>query len=216
MKKLLLLWISLIACFPLSLEASPLDGLWTNDRHRITLRIESDEDGLRVKRTDQGVWFRYEARSNNYFEDRKGNAYELVRQDELVWHDVSSTKRIHFIKVRDSGHHPAIHDNFREYDWHDDYDYQKGHSSSLINVEGTWADRLSGRKASVKSLRNGLLVKIGNHPAEKYFADRSGVKFRNKFGHTIHILDHQTFRWRDFHSGRSAVFTRMDRWNSRW
>ncbi len=93
---------SIIAAFSfivLPLHANHLDGLWRNDRTDQTLRIEQDQDGFRVKRTDQGIWYHYTADEGQRYVDRKGNWYALTGNDELIWNDVYSNKRIYFTKV---------------------------------------------------------------------------------------------------------------------
>ncbi|HEY5825298.1 MAG TPA: hypothetical protein VIT44_13080, partial [Cyclobacteriaceae bacterium] len=70
--------ITTLLCFSLPVQAGHLDGLWRNDRARVTLRIEQDHNGFKAKRTDQGIWYHYTTHDNIRFTDRNGNWYELV------------------------------------------------------------------------------------------------------------------------------------------
>ncbi len=209
----------LMLCSPL--QASQLDGLWRNTRQDITVRIEQDDDGIRAKRTDQGIWYRYVAKDENTFVDRNGNKYDWITDDEVVWTESGSAKRISFTRIKEDRDNPDYNDD----DWNRDRDDDRwdnddrnndrdrdwGNGTSML--EGRWFDRQNRQYVDVKSFKGGLMVKMRNGGYDKYYADRSGARFKNNNGNIIQVMDRDTLRLRTSQGRDVRIFSRNDNSN---
>jgi hypothetical protein len=199
------------------LQANQLDGLWRNTRQNITVRIEQDGDGIRAKRIDQGIWYRYTATDENTFVDRNGNKYDWITDNEMVWTESGSAKRISFSRVKEDRDNPDYRDDDwkrdrdddRRYDERDqDWDRDRGHVRS--SLEGRWYDRQHRQYVDVKTFKGGLMVKMRHGGYDKYYADRSGTRFKNNNGNTIQVMDRDTLRLRTTQGRDVRIFTRND------
>ena len=207
------------------LQASQLDGLWRNTRQNITVRIEQDDDGIRAKRTDQGIWYRYVAKDENTFVDRNGNKYDWITDDEVVWTESGSAKRISFVRIKEDRNNPDYRDDDwnrdRDDDWNRDgdnddrwdNDRDRDWGNSRASLEGRWYDRQHRQYVDVKSFKGGLMVKMRNGGYDKYYADRSGARFKNNNGNIIQVMDRDTLRLRSSYNRDVRIFTRNDNSN---
>ncbi len=206
----------LMLCSPL--QASQLDGLWRNTRQNITLRIEQDDDGIRAKRTDQGIWYRYVAQDENTFVDRNGNKYDWITDDEVIWTESGSSKRIPFARIKEDRDHPDYSGDDWNRDRDDDrwdnddrnQDWHRDRGNLRTSLEGRWYDRQHRQYADVKSFKGGVMLKLRNGGYDKYYADRSGARFKNNNGNTIQLMDRDTLRLRTSQGREVRIFTRND------
>ena len=130
------------------MNAAHLDGLWRSDGQNITLRIEqSDKNGFRAKRMDQGVWSNYILRDNNVYADRNGNWYEVIDDRELMWYQSNSSKRMYFTKISDTD--DEWNDNARDL-------------NQRTSLDGRWYDRSQGEYLVIKTVRDGYMVQMPN------------------------------------------------------
>ncbi len=207
----------LMLCSPL--QASQLDGLWRNTRQNITVRIEQDDDGIRAKRTDQGIWYRYVAKDENTFIDRNGNRYDWVTDDEVVWTESGSSKRVSFNRVKENRGNPDNSDNNgwdndgwnnnnRNHNRNDGWDSDRGNFSG--SLEGRWYNRQHRKYVDVKSFKGGYMVKTRKGGYDKYYSDRSGSRFKNNAGNTIQVIDRETLRMRTSQGRDVLMFTRNE------
>lgn len=201
-------------------NASHLDGLWRNDRLQITLRIEQEDDGFRAKRTDEGIWYHYSSQDNRYYLDKRGNWYEVIDNDELLWNEVDSDKRIKFTRIDDrdsyqwntpaNGFNP--YDNrYRNGDRNDWDDYRFDHTFSRL--EGNWHQRNGRDDLQIACFNGGIKVNSKHNGWEKFYADRSGNRFRDNEGNTIILLDYETLRFRNDHGRCEEIYTRQRNWD---
>lgn len=77
-----------------------VEGLWSNQRYNVKIRVEQTRDGIRVQRTDRSRWRAYEQVRNLQFRDREGNTYYMVNDQELEWESRDGRKRIRFRRDR--------------------------------------------------------------------------------------------------------------------
>ncbi|MDQ3016031.1 MAG: hypothetical protein M3R25_04840 [Bacteroidota bacterium] len=209
------------------LPATQLDGLWKNNRQNITVRIAQDEDGIRAKRIDQGIWYKYVASDENTFVDKQGNAYDWVSTNKMVWTEGSSSKRISFYRVDENGNSSeSWNDNPRNTDrrdddgnWDNDRDndrWNKDRNSGNYRneIEGRWVDRQHRQYIDVKPFKGGYMVKSRNEGYNKFYADRSGSRYKDDRGNILRVLDRDTIQIRT-HQGRDMrTFTRNAERNS--
>ena len=207
--------ILVLTCCILPVKASHLDGLWRSDRSQITLRIEQDQHGFRAKRTDQGIWYHYSTEDHQHFIDKYGNWYELVDDEELVWNEANSGKRIYFFRVderndaywgnRGNDYNP--YGNKYDNRWQEDR-YRNGRNS----IDGNWFDRNGRTDIQIISFPGGIRVKTNQDGWEKYYADRSGNRFKDKHGNTIILIDRENLRYRSQYGKHELIFTRRANW----
>ncbi len=228
MKRTILIIPSFIILFlsTTQVRANHLDGLWRNDRLRITLRIEQDQDGFRAKRTDEGIWYSYTTDDNRYFTDKRGNWYELIDDDQLVWNDVKSDKRINFNRVdnRDLNQFDNRGNLYNAYDnsYNNRYanDWQNVYDRNRTDyLEGNWYQRNGRENIQVEPFRGGIRVKKDHQGWEKFYGDRSGNRFRDDDGDTIILIDDETLRFRNDHGKCEEIYTRhrhLDRDGHDW
>ena len=90
-----------VAGIPLSQAnaAVRLDGLWRNNKENISVRIQSTAQGIRAMRLDQSVWYFYTKQHEGLYSDGKGRFYEVRSEDEIMWREASTGKRILFNRV---------------------------------------------------------------------------------------------------------------------
>jgi hypothetical protein len=194
--------LGLVLSSLITLKASELDGLWRSDRQNITIRIEESSDGIRAKRIDQGIWYKYIEHERDYFVDRTGNSYEVITSDEIIWREANSTKRLSFRKVS------ARNNN----NWNEDryYDERRNwQSHQLVDIEGRWVDRFSGQVIDIRPFHDGYMLKGHRGGYEKYYPDRNGIIFHDRHGNTLQILDNSSIRWRDARGRDQRTFTRQ-------
>ena len=176
----------------LPVQAGHLDGLWRNDRMRITLRVEQDQTGFKAKRTDQGIWYHYTTNDNIRFADHNGNWYELVDHDELVWHEANRPKQVYFEKVDSRNNDRRNYDRNNDYGYDDPYDdrwnnarWNNARSRDVRNqIEGDWYE-LNGRDdLRIKLFDDGIKVKSDRGGWDKFYPDRTRNRFRDNQGNT--------------------------------
>jgi len=221
----------LFAFFPL--HANHLDGLWRNARNQITLRIEQDDEGFRAKRLDQGIWYYYSAKDNFHFVDRHGNWYELIDDDELVWNEANSPKRMRFSKINDRNdrhwndqgnnrdpwndndgwNNDRWKNNGRENDswsndrWNNDNRNHKKNNGRSDFLEGTWYERNGREELQIENFPKWIKVRRSSGGWNKFYPE-SGNQFRDKEGNTIIIRDNQTLQHVDRRGRNSQIFMR--------
>ncbi|MBK9981489.1 MAG: hypothetical protein IPP15_03530 [Saprospiraceae bacterium] len=223
MKKTILFIPSFIILFLsaiVPLRASHLDGLWRNERLRITLRVEQDQDGFRAKRTDEGIWYHYITDDNRYFTDKRGNWYELIDDDQLVWNDVKSDKRINFNRVNNRDYNQFdnrgiiynsygnSYDRSTQNDW-----YNNSYVDRTDYLEGNWYQRNGRGNLQIETFHGGIRVKTEHRGWEKFYGDLSGSRFRDDDGDTIILLDDETLRFRNDHGKCEEIYTRHRHWD---
>jgi hypothetical protein len=198
--------------------ANHLDGLWRNDRQNITVRIEGTDNGIRAKRIDQGIWYNYTTSDDYRYTDRNGNYYQLQGEDQIIWNEAHSDKRIAFTKV-------AYRDQYGwdEHQNHDGgdspYDYQDHYGNERQNedhdqpwmdswyedhrgrLDGRWVDSYNRDDLEIEGFKGGLQVRRDNHGWEKYFPIRYSDTYRDQDGNILQLIDHETLRWKS-HNGR--------------
>lgn len=205
----------ILLCLTVPLNANHLDGLWRNERLRITLRIEQDQDGFRAKRTDEGIWYHYTTDDNRYFTDKRGNWYELIDDEQLVWNDVKSDKRINFNRVDNRDYNQFDNRGNIYNPYSDSYDSRNAnawHNNSYLDrtefLEGSWYQRHGRGNLQIETFRGGIRVKTDHRGWEKYYGDRSGNRFRDDDGDTIILIDNETLRFRNDHGKYEEIYIR--------
>ena len=204
MRKTLLMMMLLPAAYFFSgtLLAYHLDGLWHNDREDITIRIQSQDDGFRAKRIDQGVWYYYQPAGKNIYTDRQGNRYEVIRENEIIWRDARTNNRVNFRKVDD-------HDRNRSrIDGHD-RDWKKGHASDRESFNGTWINRKTGQHLEIRSTGNGYQVRKEHEQWEK-FTVRQDDLLRSRNGASIELINPNMIRLSKNRQRNIELYTRID------
>ena len=197
--------LSALFLLVLPVRANHLDGLWRSDRNNITLRIESLDEGFRAKRIDQGVWYKYLTEDGYHFMDRYGNAYTLQSDNEIFWNEANSGRRIYFTKVenrRDEGWEYRDNRNDRDYP-HNNYDSNpwsdpkpNAHADFL---NGKWIDTYRNDELDIECFRDGIRVRRDHSGWEKYYPDRYEHSYKDKYGNTIQLIDHDSIRWEGQH-----------------
>lgn len=191
--------LSMLLLLSMPVQAYHLDGLWRNDRHNITLRIESLDEGIRAKRMDQGVWFKYLTKDGRYYIDRLGNTYVIQSENDLVWHEASSGRRINFSRIHNRN-------NERWDNWDSRNDHNLGHNDAEHNpwespghdkfnsLNGRWIDPRRNNKLEIESIRDGIRVRSDRSGWEKYYPDRYNCSYKDKHGNTIQLIDRDSIR----------------------
>src|SRR4030095_15243350 len=219
--------ILLFAFFPL--RANHLDGLWRNDRNQITLRIEQDDEGFRAKRLDQGIWYYYAEEDDRHFVDKRGNWYELIDDDVLVWNEIYSSKRMRFSKIDDQNNrHWNDHGNNRDPSWNEndrrnndrrDNDRRDNDRRDNDNwkhnrntdqpdfLEGTWYERNGKEEIQIENFPKWIKVRRSSGGWDKFYPV-SGNRFQDKEGNVIIMRDNQTLQYRDRRGRDSQIFMR--------
>ena len=206
--------LSALLLLALPSQASHLDGLWRNDRHNITLRIESLEEGFRAKRMDQGVWFKYLTKDGRFYIDRYGNSYVIESENDLVWHEAGSGRRIYFSKIYTRNNeemehwdsrndHNYAHDDFEHNPWEGPVHYEP---NSFLN--GRWVDPHRKNELEIENFRDGIRVKIDRSGWEKYYPDRYTHSYKDKHGNTIQLMDRDSLRFKGQHGRHDRIYHR--------
>ncbi|MEP6646508.1 MAG: hypothetical protein ABJC12_05425 [Saprospiraceae bacterium] len=205
--------------------ANHLDGLWRNETLRITIRIEQEQNGFRAKRTDEGIWYHYSTQDNRYYTDQRGNWYEVIDNDQLIWNETKSDKRINFDRVDDRNYNSRNDYRNNDYSYNgnnnnyfNDYDhgnnqnnngwYNDQNSVTHYSLEGNWFGRNEKEWIQIVYFYSGISVKTEHGGWERYYGDRSGTRFRDKEGNTIILFDNETLRYRGQHGKCDILFSR--------
>jgi hypothetical protein len=187
------------------MEAYHLDGLWRSERDHISIHIEGIENGIKVKRSDQGIWYRYITDDQVYYVDRIGNYYEVLEDDQLIWHETHSNKQIRFTKVNyrngSSWNQPYINH-------HEDHRYTRGQILDRANGvrTGQWHDARNGKHLIIENYRDGIRLKQSRDHWTKYRWVRHDHEFRDSEGNTIRIIDQNTLRWISYHGKNARIY----------
>ncbi|HZV71705.1 MAG TPA: hypothetical protein VFG10_19280 [Saprospiraceae bacterium] len=206
-------FILILLCSYLPATGAHLDGLWRNDRLRITLRIEQDQDGFKAKRTDEGIWYHYTTQDNRYFIDRYGNWYDLIDNEELVWNEAKTNKRIKFLRVDSRDYNSWDHiDNDYGSRYHDDWN-NNHHNDLNDHLEGTWFQRNGRDNIQIVPFKGGIRIKADHNGWDKYYGDRSGFRFRSNNGNTVVLIDEDHLRFRSQYGKWEEIYTRHRSWN---
>ena len=206
--------LSALLLLVLPVRANHLDGLWRNDRNNITLRIESLEEGFRAKRIDQGIWYKYMTKDGYHFTDRFGNTYIIQSDNELVWNEANSGRRIYFSRI----------ENRREERWADwdnrmgyEYPYNAynhgswadpGHSDHAEMLNGKWISAFRHDALEIECFRDGIRVRNEHSGWEKYYLDRYDHSYRDKYGNSIRLIDSNSIRWESEHGRHERIYHR--------
>jgi len=209
--------ITVMLCFGIPIRANHLDGLWRSDRMQIIVRIEQEQDGFRAKRTDQGIWYHYTAEDTHRFTDRYGNWYELVGIEELVWNEVNSNKRIYFTRVddRDVNQWNDRGNNYNP----NGYSYHNRWNDNQYNewrnyIDGRWYARNGRDEVEIISFPGGIRVRSNHNGWEKFYSDRAGNRFRDRYDNTIILIDRENLRYRGQYGREEKLFIRHRNWKN--
>ncbi len=208
-----LIFVFLLFCT--IVNASPLDGLWRNERQDVTIRIEQNAYGFRAKRIDQGIWHMYSLKSEYVYVDRIGNWYEVLNQDEIEWNEATSYKKLVFTKV-DSRTHDYWNDHSTTGGTYDHWDRDDSrwnendwNRNEKSHVEGRWLDKSRGERLDIERVDNGFRVRTTHSAWEKYYMDRSGKRLKSRSGNAIQLLDRNTIRWTSYQGRHERIFMRQ-------
>lgn len=205
-------------CFS-AVKADHLDGLWRNDRQNITIRIEQDGDGIRTKRTDQGVWYTYSQQDANTFTDKKGNRYEVVNDDQIAWIEFTTRKRISFDRVdsnedswddqSDTGgsYDPRDRDDPWNRDPRDRNDRDEWDRQGR-NIEGRWFAKNTKERLIIESTGSGYRVRSLHGGWEKFNLDRRG-RLRSGSGDIIEQINTDKIRLLSNRGRYEQIFIRQ-------
>lgn len=197
----------LLAVLPL--QAYHLDGLWRNDRQNITLRIESAEDGFRAKRIDQGVWYEYVTKDGYRFLDRYGNAYILKSDQEIMWHEAGSGKKIYFSKIDNRNGDGRVYKEKKNRNGHH-YENQgrssRNHPQNHLN--GIWVDSNSDEEIQIEYFKDEIRVKKAHAGWQKYYPEQKGHVFRDKYGNTIQLMGNDSIQWENQNGKHDKIYYR--------
>jgi hypothetical protein len=200
--------------FSFPARAHHLDGLWRNDRQNITLRIESTDDGFRAKRIDQGIWYNYITKDGFQFIDRYGNYYTMQSDDDLIWYEPTTTRRIHFSKIENQWNENwSFNDrNNRSYGYNDfDHPYQEDprHGNHPDVLNGRWMDTYRNHEIEIECFRDGIRVRSERSGWEKYYLDRYDHSYKDKNGNTIQLIDSDSVRWESTYGRHDRIYHRV-------
>lgn len=206
--------LSALLLLVVPVRANHLDGLWRNDRNNITLRIESLDEGFRAKRIDQGIWYKYLTKDGYHFTDRFGNTYILQSDNEIVWNEANSGRRIYFTKIenrRDEGW--AYWNNRNDYDYpYNAYNHgpwvDPGHNDHAEILNGKWIDTYRNDELEIECFRDGIRVRNGHSGWEKYYPDRYDHSYKDKYGNTIKLIESNSIRWESEHGRHDRIYHR--------
>lgn len=208
-------------CFT-AVKADHLDGLWRNDRQNITIRIEQDENSIRTKRTDQGIWYTYTQQDANTFTDNKGNRYEVINDDQIAWIEFTSRKRISFERAdsnedswddhsdTDGSYDPRERDDpwnrdHRDRDERDDRDEWDRQGRS---IEGRWYAKSTKERLIIESIGSSYRVRSLHGGWEKFNVDRRG-RLRSGSGDIIEQINSDKIRLLSNRGRYEQIFVRQ-------
>ena len=194
--------------FGTGLYAEHLDGLWKNVRQNITIRIEQVNDGIRAKRNDQGVWYRYEEQREHVYADRNGNTYQVIAEDQLQWKEAGSGKRIIFTRVgsaQDPGwtseqNDPRNRGKIKGKD-------ERYHVRAPI--AGRWYNRSTKERLIIEPMDGAYRVRTQHGGWETYAINRSGERLKSRSGSMIQLIDRNTIRVKDKKNREERIYIRQ-------
>lgn len=190
------------------LNAEQLDGLWKNVRQNITIRIEQDNDGIRAKRSDQGVWYRYEQQREHVFTDRNGNTYEVIQKDQLQWKEAGSGKRIIFTRV-DSSDGPRWSSDKNDPAKRDKAKWNDKRYQARSPIAGRWYDRSTKERLIIEPIDGAYRVRTQHGGWETYAVDRSGERLKSRSGNMIQLIDRNTIRVKAKRDREERIYIRQ-------
>lgn len=212
--------LSALLVLALPAQAYHLDGLWRNDRNNITLRIESLEEGFRAKRIDQGIWYKYLTSDGYQFVDRYGNAYSIQSDNEIIWNEANSGRRIYFTKVenrRDENREYRGNRNERDY-IHNDYSRNPwsypGQNVHADFLNGQWIDTYRNDELEIECFSDGIRVRRDHSGWEKYYPDRYDHSYKDKYGNRIQLIDNDSIRWEGQYGRHDRIYHRASRYRN--
>ena len=193
----------------LPLQAYHLDGLWRNDRQNITLRIESAEDGFRAKRIDQGVWDKYQTKNGYRFLDRFGNAYIVKSDQEIIWHEAGSGKKLYFSKIDNRNgegreYKEKKNRNGRQFE----NKGRKHWKDSPDHLNGIWIDSNSDEEIQIESFKDEIRLKRAHSGWQKYYPGQYGQIYTDKNGNTIQLMGNDSIRWENRNGKNDKMYYR--------
>ena len=69
------------------------------------------------------------------------------------------------------------------------------------HLDGQWIDSYGDDHLLIECFRGGIRVKREHGGWEKYYPDRYGDCYKDRFGNTIHLIDKDSIKWKS-HRGR--------------
>ena len=212
MKNIMLFFVpvfTLLLFAVLPLQAYHLDGLWRNDRQNITIRIESVEDGFRAKRIDQGVWYKYETKDGNRFLDRYGNAYILKSDQEIMWHEAGSGKKLYFSKIDNrDGDGRVYKEKKNRKSHHYENHGRSSRNHSRNHLDGIWIDSKSDEEIQIESFKDEIRLKSAHAGWQKYYPGQYDHIFTDKNGNTIQLMGDDSIRWENRNGRHDRIYYR--------
>jgi hypothetical protein len=200
--------------FVMPARANHLDGLWRNHRNNITLRIESQGESFRAKRTDQGNWYKYLTKDGYQYTDLYGNSYIIQSDNEIVWKEANSGRKIYFSKIenrRDESWEHWDNPNAQDFAYHG-YKYDTWRTPWNYNhadlLNGRWIDSYRNNELEIECFRDGIRVRSECSGWEKYYPDRYEQSYKDKFGNTIRLIDLDSIRWESEHGRHDRIYNR--------
>jgi len=206
--------LSALFLLVLPARANHLDGLWRNDRLNITLRIESQDEGFRAKRIDQGIWYTYLPQDDYIYTDRFGNAYVVQSDNALVWNEAGSGKRIIFSKIdsRDDDRWGYSNERYDRGYPYKGYDHRPRANARQHNftdfLNGRWMDTYRHNELEIECFRDGIRVRSEHSGWEKYYPDRYNHSYIDKYGNTIQLIDSDSIRWQSQNGRHDRIYHR--------
>jgi len=173
-----------LACFimgSIQSHARDISGIWSSDRHQVTLEVVATVNGIKVLRSGQGQWYYYQRVNPSTFRDNEGNVYRFRDNDYLEWRSYDSRRSLRFRKGRGNQRYDRTPPRPRR---------------TLVTpraLRGSWVDYRSGDCLDIRSRRNSIRVSgIGLftrtfHPSSSGFMDHKGNVLKIENNRLIHI-----------------------------
>lgn len=176
--------VAFLASLSMDMNARDISGLWSSDRHQVTVEVVSTSAGIKVLRSGQGRWYHYSQVNPSTFRDREGNVYRFRDNDYLEWRSYDSRKTLRFRKSK----------NYRK--GRSDQYAPQARRATLVSprsLRGSWVDYQTGDCLDIRSRRNSIRVSgIGVfsrtfYPTSNGFRDQKGNVLRIENNRLVHV-----------------------------
>jgi len=213
-----------------SFSTSAMSGVWTSDCGSLTLIIEGDRRGLRVRNHRFGNWAYYDrirGRRNTFVKGRS-KSLQLRSSREILFEDRAKRTSLILRKTRidrngfAKGNRGYYNDRYSQ-DYRDGYNrrypsqnYRGAEIRSFDaknlrrSIDDKWYNQEYRVKIKIKDTDSGIKMKRdGRRNYTHYLQDyRNPTVFSDGRGNSIEIISKYEIVWYDERNGKSLYFTR--------
>ncbi len=179
-----------VVVFDNVIHEQKISGIWQNEAKELVIRVEPLDDGIKVKRQDQSIWYYYDQIRPNQYRDDLGNTYYLLNDQSLEWESSDGIKRIVFNRSDNK----AAQTNKSGDTYIEKNHFFANAEDKYIAVNdllGSWLNESTGQKIWITRTANEIEVQANN----------SSIRFRRTDGNTFR--DSKGNRY-DYVNGRLA------------